>query len=99
MAVFIENRPELLVTLLALAKVGAISALLNTSLTRDTLTHSLNLVTPTAIVVGAELVPAYLAVRERVSIEMERTWFVADHFPDPVLAVVGTRRLIDQIAA
>nr|WP_180206019.1 long-chain-acyl-CoA synthetase [Pseudomonas sp. SbOxS1]NYU06238.1 long-chain-acyl-CoA synthetase [Pseudomonas sp. SbOxS1] len=77
-AVFIENRPELLVTLLALAKVGAISALLNTSQTRDALAHSLNLVTPAAIVVGAELVPAYLTVRDRVSIEVARTWFVAD---------------------
>ncbi len=77
-AVFIENRPELLVTLLAVAKVGAISALLNTSQTRDALAHSLHLVTPVAIVVGAELVPAYLAVRERVPIEMARTWFVAD---------------------
>ncbi|KQN50989.1 long-chain acyl-CoA synthetase [Pseudomonas sp. Leaf48] len=77
-AVFIENRPELLVTILAVAKVGAISALLNTSQTRDTLVHSLNLVAPVAIVVGEELAPAFLAVRERVSIESSRTWFVAD---------------------
>ncbi|MFV0931451.1 long-chain-acyl-CoA synthetase [Pseudomonas jessenii] len=77
-AVFIENRPELLVTILAVAKVGAISALLNTSQTRDTLVHSVNLVAPVAIIVGEELVPAYLAVRERVSIKASRTWFVAD---------------------
>lgn len=77
-AVFIENRPELLVTILAVAKVGAISALLNTSQTRDTLAHSLNLVTPAAIIVGEELVPAFSAVRERVSIAPARTWFVAD---------------------
>ncbi|MDR6609140.1 long-chain-acyl-CoA synthetase [Pseudomonas synxantha] len=77
-AVFIENRPELLVTILAVAKVGAISALLNTSQTRDTLVHSVNLVAPAAIIVGEELVPAYLAVRDRVSIKAERTWFVAD---------------------
>ncbi|MGH8384965.1 MAG: long-chain-acyl-CoA synthetase [Pseudomonas sp.] len=77
-AVFIENRPELLVTILAVAKVGAISALLNTSQTRDTLVHSVSLVAPVAIVVGEELVPAFLAVRERVSIEVSRTWFVAD---------------------
>ena len=77
-AVFIENRPELLVTILAVAKVGAISALLNTSQTRDTLVHSLNLVTPAAIVVGEELVPAFLAVREQVAIEAGRTWFVSD---------------------
>ncbi|ANJ55088.1 long-chain-acyl-CoA synthetase [Pseudomonas silesiensis] len=77
-AVFIENRPELLVTILAVAKVGAISALLNTSQTRDTLVHSLNLVAPAAIIVGEELVPAFSAVRERVSITPARTWFVAD---------------------
>jgi citronellyl-CoA synthetase len=77
-AVFIENRPELLVTILAVAKVGAISALLNTSQTRDTLAHSLNLVAPVAIIVGGELVPAFSQVRERVSIAPARTWFVAD---------------------
>ncbi|WP_353742398.1 long-chain-acyl-CoA synthetase [Pseudomonas fluorescens] len=77
-AVFIENRPELLVTILAVAKVGAISALLNTSQTRDTLVHSVNLVAPVAIIIGEELVPAYLAVRDRVSIKADRTWFVAD---------------------
>ncbi|MNM89963.1 Long-chain-fatty-acid--CoA ligase FadD17 [compost metagenome] len=65
-------------TILAVAKVGAISALLNTSQTRDTLVHSVNLVAPVAIIVGEELVPAYLAVRERVSIKAARTWFVAD---------------------
>jgi citronellyl-CoA synthetase len=84
-AIFIENRPELLVTILAVAKVGAISALLNTSQTRDTLAHSLNLVAPVAIVVGEELVPAFNVVRERVSIDATRTWFVADQdtYRDP----------------
>ncbi|APV38076.1 long-chain-acyl-CoA synthetase [Pseudomonas frederiksbergensis] len=90
-AVFIENRPELLVTILAVAKVGAISALLNTSQTRDTLAHSLNLVAPAAIIVGEELVPAFSAVRERVSIEATRSWFVADRdtFSHPGIAPDG----------
>ncbi|MBV7492995.1 long-chain-acyl-CoA synthetase [Pseudomonas sp. PDM24] len=84
-AIFIENRPELLVTILAVAKVGAISALLNTSQTRDTLAHSLNLVAPVAMVVGEELVAVFNAVRERVSIDVARTWFVADQdtYRDP----------------
>ncbi|MHC8318846.1 long-chain-acyl-CoA synthetase [Pseudomonas sp. LB3P31] len=77
-AVFIENRPELLVSILAVAKTGAISALLNTSQTRDTLAHSLNLVAPAAIIVGGELVAAFTAVRERVAIDPARTWYVAD---------------------
>ncbi|WP_223530059.1 long-chain-acyl-CoA synthetase [Pseudomonas sp. BF-B-26] len=90
-AVFIENRPELLVTILAVAKVGAISALLNTSQTRDTLAHSLNLVAPAAIIVGEELVPAFSAVRERVSIDAARIWFVADRdtFSHPGIAPDG----------
>jgi citronellyl-CoA synthetase len=90
-AVFIENRPELLVTILAVAKVGAISALLNTSQTRDTLAHSLNLVAPVAVIVGEELVPAYSAVRERVAIDAARTWFVADRdtSSDPGIAPDG----------
>ncbi|WP_077044648.1 long-chain-acyl-CoA synthetase [Pseudomonas sp. KK4] len=90
-AVFIENRPELLVTILAVAKVGAVSALLNTSQTGDALVHSLNLVTPTAIVVGEELIQAFLAVCERVSIAMSRRWFVADQdtYDHPGLAPEG----------
>ncbi|TVT79634.1 long-chain-acyl-CoA synthetase [Pseudomonas sp. H3(2019)] len=76
--VFIENRPELLVTVLAVAKVGAISAMLNTSQTQQALVHSVNLVEPVAIVVGEELVGAYSAIREQVAIDTARTWWVAD---------------------
>ncbi|MHC8313938.1 long-chain-acyl-CoA synthetase [Pseudomonas sp. GT1P32] len=99
-AVFIENRPELLVNILAVAKVGAISALLNTSQTRDTLAHSLNLVAPAAIIVGEELVPAFAAVRERVSIDVARTWFVADQdtYRQPGIAPDGFINLMTAIA-
>ncbi|WP_332761766.1 long-chain-acyl-CoA synthetase [Pseudomonas koreensis] len=99
-AVFIENRPELLVTILALAKVGAVSALLNTAQTRDTLIHSINLVAPVAIVVGEELLPAFAAVREHVLIAAQRTWFVADQdtFNHPGIAPEGHINLISASA-
>ncbi len=99
-AVFIENRPELLVTILALAKVGAVSALLNTAQTRDTLIHSINLVAPVAIVVGEELLPAFAAVREQVSIGTQRTWFVADQdtYSHPGIAPEGFINLISASA-
>ncbi|MGB4485984.1 MAG: long-chain-acyl-CoA synthetase, partial [Pseudomonas veronii] len=77
-ALFIENRPELLLNVLAVAKLGGICAMLNTSQTQAALVHSLNLVNPVAIVVGAELVEAYTAVRDQVVIAADRTWFVAD---------------------
>jgi len=99
-AVFIENRPELLVTILALAKVGAVSALLNTSQTRDTLIHSVNLVAPVAIVVGEELLPAYAAIRDQVAINAPRTWFVADQdtYSHPGIAPEGYVNLISASA-
>nr|WP_314529505.1 long-chain-acyl-CoA synthetase [uncultured Pseudomonas sp.] len=99
-AVFIENRPELLVTILAVAKTGAIIALLNTSQTRDTLAHSLNLVTPAAIIVGGELVPAFCAVSERVAIDPARTWYVADQdtYRHPGIAPDGFINLMAAIA-
>jgi len=95
-AVFIENRPELLVTILALAKLGAVSALLNTSQTRDTLIHSVNLVAPVAIVLGEELQPAFAAIREQVSIPAQRTWFIADRdtYSHPGIAPEGYVNLI-----
>lgn len=76
--ILIENRPELLVSVLAVAKIGAISAMLNTSQTQQALLHSVNLVNPVAVVVGAELVQAYSAIRQRVAIEPDKTWWVAD---------------------
>lgn len=76
--IFIENRPELLVTVLAVAKVGGICAMLNTSQTQHVLVHSLNLVKPVAIVVGAELAGVFSAVREQVGIDEGKTWWVAD---------------------
>lgn len=99
-AVFIENRPELLVTILALAKLGAVSALLNTSQTRDTLIHSVNLVAPVAIVLGEELQPAFAAIREQVSIPAQRTWFIADRdtYSHPGVAPEGYVNLISASA-
>lgn len=99
-AVFIENRPELLVTILALAKLGAVSALLNTSQTRDTLIHSINLVAPVAIVLGEELQPAFAAIREQVSIPAQRTWFIADRdtYSHPGIAPEGYINLISASA-
>jgi len=76
--IFIENRPELLVSVLAVSKIGGICAMLNTSQTNNVLIHSLNLVNPSAIIVGEELVPSFDAVRKDVAIDELSTFFLAD---------------------
>lgn len=62
--VAMENRPELLVTVTALAKIGAVSALVNTSQRQAVLKHSVSLVKPSRVIVGAELVDAFNEVQE-----------------------------------
>ncbi|OUS32107.1 long-chain-acyl-CoA synthetase [Gammaproteobacteria bacterium 45_16_T64] len=76
--VFIENRPELLVTVLAAAKIGAICAMINTSQANKVLIHSFNLVKPKAVIVGEELTAIYNEVRPDIDIDDDQTYFVAD---------------------
>src|SRR5690625_4479505 len=77
-AVNIENRPELLITVLAAAKIGVCSALVNTSQRGRVLTHSINLVKPKLLVVGAELVDAVEEVRSELEVPAENFYAWAD---------------------
>src|SRR5690606_23089336 len=52
----IGNRPEMLFTLAAVAKLGAVSALINTTQRSDVLENSLNLSKAKLLIVGAEQV-------------------------------------------
>ena len=76
--VCIENRPELLVTVLAVAKIGAISAMLNTSQTGKVLIHSFNLVKPKMAIIGGELVEVFEEVRSDLEIGDDSVYFLAD---------------------
>ncbi|MEX2473638.1 long-chain-acyl-CoA synthetase [Marinobacter sp.] len=62
-AVFLENRPELLAVVAGAAKIGVACAMLNTSQKGKVLTHSVNLIKPRMIVVGEELVESFDAVK------------------------------------
>ncbi len=62
-AVNVENRPELLASVVACTKLGVCAALINTSQRGKVLIHSLNLVKPKAAIVGAELVETVEEVR------------------------------------
>jgi len=76
--VLIENRPELLVTALGLAKIGVISALVNTSQTGKVLVHSINLVKPKMIVAGAECAQNVIDVQSEIEIPSRHCFWLDD---------------------
>ncbi len=77
-AVIIENRSELIATVVALAKIGVTSALVNTSQTGKVLTHSINLVKPVAIIVGDECRQAVDDVRQDLNVYSDNFYWFAD---------------------
>ena len=77
-AILIENRPELLATVLACSKIGAVSAMLNTSQKGKVLTHSINLIKPKLIVAGEECLNSYEAIRQDIEIDANSHLFFAD---------------------
>ena len=77
-AVIIENRAELIATVIALAKIGVISALVNTSQTGKVLTHSINLVKPIAVIVGEECREAVDAIRDSLTVDQKHFYWFAD---------------------
>jgi citronellyl-CoA synthetase len=76
-AVMMENRLEQLAILAGLSKLGAVSALINTTQRGKVLAHSLNLVEPELIVVGDELLAAFDEVSTQLHSALQAYW-VAD---------------------
>lgn len=98
--IFVENRPELLVNVLAVAKIGAVGAMLNTSQTHKVLIHSFNLVKPKAAIVGEELVDAFNEVRGDLEVKADMVYWVADRdtTKDPGVAPAGYKNLTTESA-
>lgn len=77
-AIFIENRPELLVCIAALTKIGAVGALINTSLRGAALRHSLTVVDAQRIIVGSELLDALMPENEILPQDKESRLYLPD---------------------
>ena len=77
-ALGIENRPELLATVLGCAKLGVCVALLNTAQRGAVLVHSINLVMPKAVIVGEEMREAVEGVRTELVVERAHFFYWAD---------------------
>ncbi len=76
--ILVDNRPELMAATVACGKIGAISALINTSQREKVLTHSVNLVNPKAAIVGEELLAAYQEVEADLVVPAENRLYLAD---------------------
>ena len=79
--VFLENRPELLIVYSAMAKIGAVNAMINTNLRQDALRHSLSLHPAKIYIVGEEVIDAFEEVKIGVkkSHEKEMDLWRCDH--------------------
>jgi fatty-acyl-CoA synthase len=64
------NRAEYMAIWLGLSRTGAIVALINPQLTGDALVHSINVVTPRAVIVGSDVASRLMAVRARLSVDL-----------------------------
>jgi len=80
-ALLMENRPEFVVTWFGLAKIGAVTALINTNLRGHALGHSLSVADAKHLVVGAELGEAVHTAREHVAAWPE-VWAWGGAVPD-----------------
>lgn len=78
LAVFMENRPELLICVAALSKIGGVAALVNTSLRGAALAHSLSVVNATRVIVGTELFDILREQEEILPTEKGSRLFIDD---------------------
>ena len=66
-ALLMENRPEFIATWYGLAKLGAVTAMLNTHLRGHPLAHSLGVADAKHLIVGSELGEALVSAREHLA--------------------------------
>ncbi len=57
------NRPEYMAVWVGITRVGGVTALLNTNLVGPSLAHCIDIATPRHIIVAAELIESFLAIR------------------------------------
>ncbi len=92
-AVMIDNRPELLITIAALAKIGVAAAMVNTSQTRKVLTHSISIVNPKGVIVGSELHEAIDEIKESLPVATDQYFFVPD---GGISEITGYRHIMEE---
>jgi len=72
-AVFLENRPDLLILYSALSKIGVVNAMINTNLRLDSLKHCLTLNPAKLFIVGEEVLDAFEEVKGDLGLSGKET--------------------------
>jgi len=73
--VMMENRPDLLAVYSAIAKIGAVNAMINTNLRQDSLLHCLTLNPAHAFIVGEEVIDAFDEVKRDLKLDDDQYVF------------------------
>ncbi len=77
-ALLMENRPEYLIIIAGLAKLGIIISLINTGVRGQVLAHVANICNAQAIIIGNELLAAFEEIASEVKLEEPAYIFVED---------------------
>jgi acyl-CoA synthetase (AMP-forming)/AMP-acid ligase II len=77
----LENHPELLACVAALAKIGAVAGLLNPNQRGEALRYSVSVIRPTRLVVGANYLASLRGAYPRRSASMPWLWVGQGHAP------------------
>lgn len=67
--VMVDNRPELLMLIGALSKIGAISSLINPNQRGDVLLHSINLTRGNIFIIGEELLETFEEIKDALALD------------------------------
>lgn len=76
--VILENRPEILIVIGALAKIGAVASLINTNQRGRVLLHSVTLDPGKIIIVGEEMLEAFEEIRGELNLQEDKLYFLRD---------------------
>jgi len=79
--VFLENRSEIMFIIIAMAKIGVISSLINTRQRDQSLIHSITHVPGKVFIIGEELFDPFLDIQSRLNLtddQLQNLFFVPD---------------------
>lgn len=77
-AVFIENKPEILAISMALAKIGGVAALINTSQRNKPLCHSFKLAQPKMAIIDKKFIQYYEEIEDELSLSKSIVFILDD---------------------